>query len=233
MVPTGGPPISIPGGSGDKVNVRLELSARDLDTAPPPSRCHLRAYKTTAGWVLLLWSPHGPTDSMRAWIRAQTEAEEIEFGEIGERTLGFRCQNLPPAWETLFGLFDADHLILESDGTAFTRLEGPREQIGEFLVGLDLEVSTGSVEMLREVDEGMREDILTEAQEHALGRAAALGYFDVPRSIQLEDLADGLGTSPSALSELLRRAQSRLVSTYLDNELGGLEAVLDIDEASR
>lgn len=232
MVPSGDPSISIPGSSGDQVHVTLELSAQDLGTDPPPSRCHVRAYKTTAGWVLLVWSPYGPNDAIKAWAKAQTSSDEIAFGEVGERTTGFQCEALPPTWETLFGLFDIHHLIMDADGTTLTHLEGPREEIGEFLVGLDLEVSAKSVEMVPEVDERTREEILTEAQEHAIGRAAALGYFDVPRRIHLEDLADELGTSPSALSELLRRAQARLVSTYLDNELGGLGAVLDIDEAS-
>lgn len=223
-------PATLPGEGEDNVLVRLELSSRDLGTDPPPSRCHIRAYETASGWVLLLWAPHGPSDATRAWAKAQAESEEIAFGEVGERTIALQCAALPAAWQTLFGLFDAHHLILEPDGTALTQIEGPREEIGEFLVGLNLEIATESVKVIPEADDRMRERLLTERQERALGRAAALGYFEVPRRIQLGELADRLDTSTSALSELLRRAQGRLISAHLDNQLGGLGAVLELEE---
>lgn len=231
MVPDGGsPPVQLPGGDDDRVLVHLELSARDLGTDPPPSRTHLRAYETPSGWILLLWAPQGPTDAIQAWARTQAPSEEIGFGQVGERTVGLHCHALPTGWETLFGLFDAHHLIMNPDGSALTRIEGSRDEVGEFLGGLELDVTTEAVKVLPEADDEVRDDVLTSRQEHALARAAALGYFNVPRRIQLDDLADRLDTSPSALSELLRRAQARLVTEYLDNQLGGLEAVLDFDE---
>lgn len=230
MVPANGPTsVSLPGEGEDQVLVRLELTAGDLGADPPPSRCHVRAYKTASGWVVLIWAPHGPSDATQAWARSQTEADEIAFGEVGERTVALECDSLPDKWRTLFLLFDADHLILEPDGKALTQIRGSRDEIGEFLVGLG-ELETESVKVLPEADDRVREDILTEHQERALGRAAALGYFDVPRRIQLGELAERLDMSTSALSELLRRAQGRLISSYLDDQLGGLEAVLDLDE---
>lgn len=234
MVPVGDGPgsPSLPGDSDGQVLVRVELSARDLGTDPPPSRCHIRAYKTVQGWILLLWAPRGPSEATRAWAKAQAPSEEIDFGEVSERTLALQCEALPAGWETLFGLFDAQHLILEPDGTALTRIEGSRDEVAEFLSGMELDVSTESVRMAPDVDKRARDAILTDQQEHAIGRAAALGYFDVPRRIQLGALADRLGTSQSALSELLRRAESRLVSVYLDNQLGGLGAVVDLEEPS-
>lgn len=214
------------------MRVRLELSARELGTDPPPSRCHIRAHQTGNGWVLLLWTPHGPTEAIRAWARALTRSEEIVVGEIGERTIGFQCDGIPQAWETLFGLFGTHHLIMDADGTTLTHIEGPREEVGELLTGMDLGLAAERVRVVPENDERMRGDVLTEEQEHAIAQAAALGYFEIPRGIQLGELAEELGTSTSALSELLRRAQARLVSVYLSNELGGVEAVLDLDELS-
>lgn len=213
--------------------VQLKLTAGDLGVDPPPSRCHLRAYKTTTGWVLLVWTRHGPTEATRAWARAQAKTEEFSFGEVGRRTIAFRCDRLPAAWETLFGVFGARHLAMESDGTAQTHLEGSREEIGEFLTGLETDLTAESVRAVEPADDQVSDAILTAEQARAVGRAAALGYFEVPRRINLEKLAEELGTSTSALSELLRRAQGRLVSVYLDNELGGLGAVLDLEVSSR
>jgi hypothetical protein len=53
---------------------------------------------------------------------------------------------------------------------------------------------------------------MTDAQREALVTAHELGYFDVPRSATLADVAAELGVSPPALSERLRRAQSHLVA---------------------
>lgn len=226
--PDGADTASLPGDGEDEVLVRLELGASDLGATPPPTRCHVRAYETTAGWVVLLWSPDGPSDATRAWAKGEIESAEIAFGKIGERTIALECDSLPGEWRTLFSLFDADHVILAADGTAQTQIRGTREEVGEFLSGLG-ELETESVSILPEADDRVRGDLLTEHQERALGRAAALGYFEVPRRTQLGELADRLDMSTSALSELLRRAQGRLISAYLDDQLGGLESVLDLE----
>lgn len=223
--------VSLPGDGDDEVLVRLKLRAADLGIRPPPTRCRIRACETTTRWILLVRSSHGPTDATRAWARGVADGEEVSFGKAGPRTLAFRCERLPEPWQRLFGLFDADHLLLEPDGTALTQLRGSREEVGAYLSGMDSETETEAVSVLPEGDETPREPLLTELQRRALERAAALGYFEVPRRIQLDELADRLDTSPSALSELLRRAQSRLVSAHLDNRLGGLGALLDLGEA--
>ena len=56
---------------------------------------------------------------------------------------------------------------------------------------------------------------LTESQYEALVTARERGYYDVPREVTLEDLADELGTSHQALSELLRRGTQGLIEDAL------------------
>ncbi|MFC7154854.1 helix-turn-helix domain-containing protein [Halomarina halobia] len=58
---------------------------------------------------------------------------------------------------------------------------------------------------------------LTDEQYDALVTAAERGYFDVPRAVTLEDLADELGVSHQALSERLRRGNSVLVDKLLQH----------------
>lgn len=48
-------------------------------------------------------------------------------------------------------------------------------------------------------------DALTPKQATALGRALAMGYFDVPRRATLDELAREFGVSDSAISQRLRR----------------------------
>ncbi|ELY57149.1 bacterio-opsin activator HTH domain-containing protein [Natronococcus amylolyticus DSM 10524] len=53
---------------------------------------------------------------------------------------------------------------------------------------------------------------LTGEQEEALEAALEQGYFEIPREISMEELADELGISHQALSERLRRAYETLVN---------------------
>jgi predicted DNA binding protein len=56
---------------------------------------------------------------------------------------------------------------------------------------------------------------LTEQQREALSKAFEYGYFDIPRQISMQELADELDISHQALSERLRRAYETLVSSEL------------------
>jgi len=57
------------------------------------------------------------------------------------------------------------------------------------------------------------DDGLTDRQREALVAAHELGYFDIPRTASLDEVAAELGIGASALSERLRRAQAALVET--------------------
>ncbi|WP_135851849.1 helix-turn-helix domain-containing protein [Halorussus salinus] len=67
---------------------------------------------------------------------------------------------------------------------------------------------------------------LTDRQYETLRTATEMGYFDVPRAVELEDLADRLGVSRQAVSERLRRATETLVRATIFRQ----GAVRDRDE---
>lgn len=56
---------------------------------------------------------------------------------------------------------------------------------------------------------------LTDRQREALTAAWEAGYYDVPRGGGIEAVAEDLGCAVSTASELLRRAESRLVASAL------------------
>lgn len=56
---------------------------------------------------------------------------------------------------------------------------------------------------------------LTEAQREALVLAYERGYFDSPRAVSLEDVAEDLGISQQALSSRIRRGHRRLIAGTL------------------
>jgi predicted DNA binding protein len=57
---------------------------------------------------------------------------------------------------------------------------------------------------------------LTDKQREALILAFTLGYFDTPRKISSEELAEKLGIVHSTLAVHLRRAERRLLSEILN-----------------
>ena len=74
--------------------------------------------------------------------------------------------------------------------------------------GMQIEITE-----LRELDGDQRARLsLTHPQRKALRVAYDHGYFDIPREINLESLADELGISHQALSERLRRAHQALLN---------------------
>lgn len=56
---------------------------------------------------------------------------------------------------------------------------------------------------------------LTESEQTTLQAALRLGYYEVPRTANHEDVADELGISRSTVGEHLRRAESKLVSKII------------------
>jgi predicted DNA binding protein len=57
---------------------------------------------------------------------------------------------------------------------------------------------------------------LTRKQTALLNTAADRGYFETPKTITSRGLAEKLNTSPSSISENLRRALKRVVAHYLE-----------------
>lgn len=113
-----------------------------------------------------------------------------------------------------------------------------------FLEGWSLELLLEDHDALYAIDEyateeGMRLDVLelrqagepdtasgvelTDPQREALVGAYVHGYFDEPRGSSLEELADRLGVSRTAVSGRLRRGSARLVEQLLvdDRERSG------------
>ncbi|WP_459193140.1 helix-turn-helix domain-containing protein [Halosimplex sp. J119] len=59
------------------------------------------------------------------------------------------------------------------------------------------------------------DDGLTDAQRTAIRTAHEMGYFEIPRTASLEDVAAELGIAASSCSERLRRAQAHLVEAHV------------------
>jgi predicted DNA binding protein len=117
------------------------------------------------------------------------------------------------------------HLLREQDATILSarathdswqlRVHVPeRERLDELLTfcrdnALTIEIE-GIYEMGGATDAEVGRHALTEDQHEALRLATKHGYYEVPRQITADALADALGISQSTFSERIRRAQGVL-----------------------
>lgn len=64
---------------------------------------------------------------------------------------------------------------------------------------------------------GVLESLLSDRQRDAINAAFSLGYYEIPREAELEDIANSIGCAPSTAAEHLRRAESKLLQSFFDN----------------
>ena len=98
-----------------------------------------------------------------------------------------------------------------------------REPLTDLIDDLRSAVENVSVHRLKRVDShqsGNRQKFvtldlyeLTEKQRQAVTAAVAAGYYEAPREISLGELADRIDISKSALSQRLKAAESKLVTS--------------------
>jgi predicted DNA binding protein len=70
------------------------------------------------------------------------------------------------------------------------------------------------LEITRVSEHGAKKD-MTSRQEQIVQLAFKLGYYDIPRHITLQELAERVGTCKSSLDLILRRAERMLICEHL------------------
>ena len=104
---------------------------------------------------------------------------------------------------------------LNRDGTISWLLLGNKASVKKLLDQLEKQ---GVKFVLKKIERAKTPNLLTKRQEEVLLLAYELGYFDQPRRINLHSLASLLKLSPPTLSELLRKAQKKVIAEYLKSK---------------
>ncbi len=101
------------------------------------------------------------------------------------------------------------------DGKIRVTLVGDNEQVKGFLENRGVNYKVLS---LTDAKFSLNSPIsrLTEKQQEAISIAFRLGYFDTPRKVSADELAEKLGLSSSTLAVHLRRAECRLLAEMLN-----------------
>jgi len=152
---------------------------------------------------------HYDIDSIIEQIRNHPSVFELSVLEKEKNKVKFNVKTKDPY--LLYAIIKCGVLInfpvRVEDGYAYWRLISSRERIDKLLTLF--EEKNIKFELLRiglspyniEDDESK----LTYVESNILNKAITLGFFEIPRKISLEELANELGKSKSALSVMLRK----------------------------
>lgn len=91
--------------------------------------------------------------------------------------------------------------------TPHHRLSELGDQLREFGISYTIEEVTQQLEL---------DQLLTTKQSHLVQQAIELGYYDTPRSCTLTELADEMEIAKSTCSEILHRAEGKIIKEFAD-----------------
>jgi hypothetical protein len=198
-------------GSAD---LRVDLPCAMAGFSPPPCHVHLKFVSIGGRKALLALTDPGKPAAVQRWLDQYGPATVHVAPGLTPKFLQAEFVKLPDAWARLLSAVHVRHLELSPDGTASLFIEGPIDQIERFVKAIKL---GRPVARSRRTVPGSDRVKLTHRQLEALSNAVALGYFEIPHKLDLRALAEKMGMSHGALSELLRRAEALVITGYIDS----------------
>ncbi|USZ67080.1 helix-turn-helix domain-containing protein [Halorussus salilacus] len=188
----------------------------------PGIRVELEKVVPTRKEVLpFFWAWGGDLDAFEETVRDQSIVAELEVVDTIDDQRLYRVE-----WTRVLNdlgriLRRADATVLEASGRDDTwRFElrfASHDEVRGFqtaCIDHDISLDLERLHSLTELDAEGKYD-LTPEQREALLTALEEGYFEEPRGITLEELADELGLSSTAVSGRMRRAHAKLVTRTL------------------
>lgn len=180
---------------------------------PPPCRVHLKFLPSGDRWILLVLSGPGMPAKVAHWLLSFGPSEINIAPGIAPRVLRATFDALPPAWKDMLSKVTVHYVDLTSEGSASIFVADALDKVERFVEVLRVE---SSVVRARKTLQGAARVELTARQLEVLALAVALGYYETPHQVSLRGIANKLRLSVGATSELLRRGESLIITSYVD-----------------
>lgn len=179
----------------------------------PPADVRVRVLPRGPGGDLLVHSPSSAhREAMTSWLGSMVP-DAVQRGPRGVHRATY--STLPTAWARIFAGVTVEMLDLRPTGEARVCATGPRERLQR--LASELAPAGNDIKLLRIGPVYRAVPLLTVAQDEALRGAVMAGYYQIPRPLNLNNLAKSFGVSPASLSERLRRAEARVIMRYVDD----------------
>ena len=179
---------------------RLTVSVDWLGVKPPPFPIRMRFHDGTGPLHARVRCATKSAPEVQDWLKGWP-AHDVRIARRGATATVHARLARRPGSALPEGLL-LRRLEVDPNGRARLKVEGPPPMLDA---------------LAKKVNDGRRlhaGTVLTARQRKALAVAVEMGYYVLPRPVTLREMADRLETSPSSLSELLRRAEATLVLAY-------------------
>ena len=210
---------------------RVSFSVTFPDGVAHPLHRRLAATDGVSRVDLLIWGPMGTVTTLlwcdggpAATADLLTAVESVtatEFVEREDGTYAFVHQTAYEFEEAILTLVSDARVVFlppvtfhETGVVAFEAV-GRAGALTDFYDELT-DLGEGTIDRVREFDRRASAATLTDRQRAALEAAVAVGYYDVPRSGSVADVADELDCAGSTAGELLRNAEATVVTDAID-----------------
>lgn len=173
-------------------------------------------------FIPYLWVEDHDVDAIERSLQAETDIESLEVVDRADGEALVRAEWAEKLDPVLDAIAASDATLLEGVGTderwRFQLRFDDHDDLTAFYRRCAEEGI--SVEVLGVHNPGWRDTPgsglgLTEPQRETLRVALERGYFDVPRRVNLQDLAEELGVSDTAVSQRLRRGIETILREFL------------------
>lgn len=150
-------------------------------------------------------------------VRSLPDVTESDLASVGSnRVVGAVTSNDSCVCSTIIdsklGYFIGP-AVTEHDCSMSYKLFMSGDGIPSFLQALH---NIGMTYKITEISKISPKSALTSKQERVLKSALELGYYEYPKRASTEDLSKVLGIAPSTVTEILRRAERRIISSYFE-----------------
>ncbi len=193
---------------------RIDISCAVLGIEAPPCPITGWVVRTNALWSVLAQTPAGRAAHVARWVTTFAPAQVYIEQGLAPTSLWIRFEEPFQVLNRLLDGLVVKRLEMTPAGTATAFISGPPDRAGR----LATMVSQASPQLtMREAIQVAPEAPLTRRQREALSLAVALGYYEVPRRANLHEVAERMGMSAGAASELLRRGERILIGGFFDD----------------
>ncbi|QIB74955.1 bacterio-opsin activator [Halogeometricum borinquense] len=187
------------------------------------SRMELLIWGPTANVTTLSWFDTDP-ETVRELLTAVGTLSAVSLVAGDDGTYAFAHQTGFEFDDDVLDLLASASVVFLppvtffEDGTATFEAVGETADLSDFYrqLGTLLDVR---IERVHDFQRGSNPANLTTRQQSALETAVAVGYYDVPRTGTVEDIAAELDCATSTAGELLRKAESAVVTQFTDGSL--------------
>jgi hypothetical protein len=180
----------------------------------------LSAHPTENGLLVILEATMTDPASLARLFDGTTITPSYEVLHADERIvlIQYELPFVPPPYRALFSSENLPQFpYVIRDGWTICELTTSHERLSQFKT--ELESTDFEYEIVSLTQSTDPTDLLTERQQQLIDTAVEHGYYDTPRTCSLSDLAATLNISKSTASEIIHRAEGKLIKE--SNQSGG------------